>query len=630
MASPLLSQSLTYDRASRLETVSDGADSATYSYLANSAIVEQIVFKHNGVARMTTSKRFDALNRLVSIESRTDGGVISSHAYDYNRAHQRTRAALADGSRWDYGYDDLGQVVAGKRTWSSGTPAEGEQFEYGYDDIGNRTRTVPGEANLGLEDLVSDQYQANALNQYTYRTSQKGKDKQVVAQEGFAHDADGNLVQDSQWIYTWDGENRLIAMESLPGTPIGNKLRLEFAYDSQGRRIGKQVYAWSADRWALTSDLRFVYDGWNLVAILTSDLRPLTSFLWGLDLSGSAQGAGGVGGLLSFTDHFSSGGSHYAAYDGNGNVVALVWSADGSITATYAYGPFGETVRVSGPAAGINPFRFSTKYTDDETGLLYYGYRFYQTIKGGWLSRDPLMEEGGVHLYAFVNNSPITSVDAFGLWAFYDHTTLMNHTLALMSEYTTTWGITCTSRIASSINTASINQDSAYSSDLKRHYNRGPNEDRQTAENNYQTYLATNRTAISTLLQGNPTTKEQCKTALDRIGRQAHSTQDFFIHAIRRDYGGEQENSITNGWGAWRNGVTGTPDDTSNFYPSSWVLLGTYEHPGYGIEPIVATSPEWPLRWNAAIDYSYALYVSLLQEWTGTDECLCYCRSPFW
>ena len=127
--------------------------------------------------------------------------------------------------------------------------------------------------------------------------------------------------------------------------------------------------AWVSGNWSPTSDLRFVYDGWNLIAILNSDLSLRTSFMWGLDLSGSAQGAGGVGGLIEVND--TANGTHFAAYDGNGNVTALVKASDGTVSARYEYGPFGELLRATGPMAKANPFRFSTKYQDDESDLVF-------------------------------------------------------------------------------------------------------------------------------------------------------------------------------------------------------------------------------------------------------------------
>jgi RHS repeat-associated protein len=137
------------------------------------------------------------------------------------------------------------------------------------------------------------------------------------------------------------------------------------------------------------------------------------SFLWGTDLSGSQQGAGGVGGLLAVKDE--DGTDYFVGMDGNGNVAALVHGTTATVSATYEYGPFGEVVRGSGAMARKNPFRFSTKYQDDETDLLYYGYRYYSASLGRWLSRDPMEERGGHNLYGFVQNDPGFWFDALGL-----------------------------------------------------------------------------------------------------------------------------------------------------------------------------------------------------------------------
>jgi RHS repeat-associated protein len=101
-------------------------------------------------------------------------------------------------------------------------------------------------------------------------------------------------------------------------------------------------------------------------------------------------------------------------YDANGNVLGLVDSL-GNAASTYEYGPFGEVVRASGPMAALNPFQFSTKYTDAETGLNYYGLRYYEPSTGRWLSRDPIEEQGGLNLYAFVANNGVNQFDPFGL-----------------------------------------------------------------------------------------------------------------------------------------------------------------------------------------------------------------------
>ena len=216
-------------------------------------------------------------------------------------------------------------------------------------------------------------------------------------------------------------------MKLAAATGVGPQISLQFDYDHQGRRIRQRV--WNNPTWSgnPTNDVRYVYDGWNLLASLNPASSVRQAYLWGLDLSGTMQGAGGVGGLLAITD--ASQGSHFCAYDGNGNVTALV-KADGSgLAAQYEYGPFGEPLRATGPMAKANPFRFSTKYQDDETDLLYYGYRYYNPSTGRWPNGDPINElghrtlqakrssrirPGDGNLYDFVHNNPISKIDPDG------------------------------------------------------------------------------------------------------------------------------------------------------------------------------------------------------------------------
>ncbi|MGI6345997.1 MAG: RHS repeat-associated core domain-containing protein [Limisphaerales bacterium] len=153
-----------------------------------------------------------------------------------------------------------------------------------------------------------------------------------------------------------------------------------------------------------------------MTALLTTTDKtnaPVRSYTWGLDASGSMQGAGGVGGLLMVNAGTNA--VHFPAYDLNGNVMGLVNATNGIISAKYEYGPFGEVFCSVGDMAKVNPFGFSTKYTDNETDLVYYGYRYYSPALGRWLSRDPIEEKGGLNLYGFVNNDPVNKWDKLGL-----------------------------------------------------------------------------------------------------------------------------------------------------------------------------------------------------------------------
>ncbi|HTB81964.1 MAG TPA: RHS repeat-associated core domain-containing protein [Opitutaceae bacterium] len=359
---------------------------------------------------------------------------------------------------------------------ASAPELHGRHFGYAYDDIGNRTQdTVNGVANTyspnELNQYTSRQTPAtlpvsgtaapgstvsingSALagsewqNQYFYRDIAKNPTTggmQSIAYSGvlagqtfadtafswarptaesFTYDNDGNLTSDGLWNYAYDAENRLSAAYSQYPDETGQRVAVQFTYDYQGRRVEKQVYNYNGSQLGLCRSRRlYVYDGWNLVAEYDASvvdgtrLGLVRTCTWGPDLSGTSDGAGGVGGLLALKD-FRSGyaGVYQAAYDGNGNLTALTSEATGQIQAAYEYDAYGNAVRASGSYAKENPFRFSTKYQDVETGLLYYGNRYYSSSLGRFINQDPSEEGGGINLYGFTTNNPVNDWDYLGL-----------------------------------------------------------------------------------------------------------------------------------------------------------------------------------------------------------------------
>jgi RHS repeat-associated protein len=231
------------------------------------------------------------------------------------------------------------------------------------------------------------------------------------ATEIFNYDLDGNLTGDGRWNYTWDAENRLIRL--VAATSVGPQQRLDFEYDCNSRRIRKKLWNNTSGTGSPATDLKFLYDGWNLIAELNATVSDsvVRTYLWGTDMSGTFQGAGGVGGLLAMKT--SSGVCQFTAYDGNGNILALVYGATGSPSAGYAYGPFGELLQTTG-AQKLNPLRFSSKYTDDDSDCLLYGYRYYKPSTGRWMSMDPIEEKGGLNIYEFCLNNTLNEFDVDG------------------------------------------------------------------------------------------------------------------------------------------------------------------------------------------------------------------------
>ena len=240
---------------------------------------------------------------------------------------------------------------------------------------------------------------------------------------------------------THQSENRLIKSE--PISPVNGDERVEFKYDYMGRRFEKKISTYNGSSWSLSETRTFIYDNWNMICESVAGVADPGStnyYVWGLDLSGSLQAAGGIGGLISVTvAGVGDPGTYYSAFDANGNVTDYL-DAGGTNVAHYDYAPFGGVMDSSGAKKDDFVFKFSTKYLDEETGLSYYGYRYYDADMGRWPSRDPigdfffesLLNSGlpfqmnvglsvsrevsdDIVAYRFVNNSPINRADLLGL-----------------------------------------------------------------------------------------------------------------------------------------------------------------------------------------------------------------------
>ena len=174
-----------------------------------------------------------------------------------------------------------------------------------------------------------------------------------------------------------------------------------------GRRVRKIVSRRDAETqsWGVESTRHFYYDGWNVIRETIHSTLPYfqsstSLYTWGNDLSGTLQGAGGVGGLLAVLSSGSQPYSltaYYPLFDHNGNVERYV-ARNGATVAAFQYDAFGNTVSETFTQSGIDAlthFRFSTKYWEGETGLYDYGYRFYRPELGRWTRRDRDEEKGG-------------------------------------------------------------------------------------------------------------------------------------------------------------------------------------------------------------------------------------------
>jgi len=382
------------DSEHRITAVSNATFTAHYAY-ANGYVTGHTLTLSNGntLARvMARDPHRPGL--LTGITNLFNGVSVSSLAYDYDIAGRVT-------NRNDdaFGYNARSEVI--------GAAIGTNDYGYAYDAIGNRV--------FSAVNAVTNTYTANCLNQYT-----------AAGSVSPVYDADGNMRWDGRMWHTWDAENRLVHSEPGWVGSTNGAVRVVNSYDHRHRRIQKRVEVLTgrgagypfdpsqAGTWNTVKTHTFVYDGWNLVLETVAHADGSVDrieYVWGLDLSGTLQGAGGVGGLLF---EVRNGQIFIPCYDANGNVTEYV-DAAGNIRAHYEYSPFGEIVVQSGDLADTFKFRFSTKYWDAETRSYYYGYRHYAPKLGCWLNRDPIGKRGGLNLYCFCGNSPVVFVDGLGM-----------------------------------------------------------------------------------------------------------------------------------------------------------------------------------------------------------------------
>ncbi len=287
-------------------------------------------------------------------------------------------------------------------------------FQYSYHDIGNRLSA--------RDDTVTTTYTANSLNQYDTIS-------------GFAnptYDSNGSLLTHDGKTYSWnedvarqreDGEagglaptvvgaeetgalgavtkqNRLSRVDKADGSYV------TFLYDGLGRRISKKSYNSSS---TLVADRLFEYADFTIIREAESVGSEVKQDTIGNDLANALSGTGGIGAILAMHDGASD---YYYFYDGNYNVSQVVDSTS-AVVAEYEYSPFGEAIVETGVLASGNPIRFSSKYFDEEAGMLYYGFRYYSPELGRWPSRDPIEEGDGSNMFSFVGNDALNHVD---LW----------------------------------------------------------------------------------------------------------------------------------------------------------------------------------------------------------------------
>ena len=463
---PAWSQSYAYDAANRLSTLTSpaGAFGYTYGSVGTDSTPSQLIRKLTLPNGSAITNQFDEQGRQLGTTLRNSGGtLLNQHLYDYNDLNQRTkqtRVGTSFTSSVDYGYDALGQLVDATGKENSGTTARlQEQFGYAYDAAGNLNRrtnnalvqsftvntlnqlsnatrsgtltvagaTTTNASSVTVNTLTADRYADNTFARAGFTLSNGTNTFTAIATDSlgrgdtntlnsylpstlnFVYDLNGNLRTNGTRVLEYDDENQLTRVTEP------SAWKAEFTYDGKLRMRISKDYAWRNGAWVLTNEVHRIYNGMLVLQERDQFNVPKLTYTRGKDLSGSLEGAGGIGGLLALSEmsNLSSPIHSYFHADGNGNVTALV-DTNQNVVARYLFDPFGNTLSATGPKADVNKYRFSSKEAQSQSGLVYYGYRFYEPNFQKWINRDPIAERGGINLFMFALNLPTRVVDAFG------------------------------------------------------------------------------------------------------------------------------------------------------------------------------------------------------------------------
>ena len=411
-----------YDAAWRLTNVVSPAGSHVYTLGGSgpgSPLIKKLLLPNTSYITNT----YGAVARLTGTFLNNSGNTtLDSSTYGYNAANQRTTFTNAAATYVGYTYDKIGQLKIADSSVNT------EDRGYAYDSAWN--------LNYLTNNGVSSTFTVDSRNQLTSTpigSASYDSNGNIVAY--VHHYGSGSLTRTC----AYDDENRLVSAYN------GTVYRTDFAYDGLGRMRKRNTFTWNGSSWLLSATVEYIYDGMRVIQERDGNNLPTVSYTRGTDLSGSLEGAGGIGGLLARSSGYSSGNwtnhSFYHA-DGNGNIMYLVNSSQ-TQAAAYRYDPFGNMIGSSGSLASANVYRFSSKeiHLVDSFGsppLYYYGYRFYDPSLQRWANRDPYGELGfeadrrvlpvllwqslasgeileGPNIYAFVHNSPGRYMDRNGL-----------------------------------------------------------------------------------------------------------------------------------------------------------------------------------------------------------------------
>jgi RHS repeat-associated protein len=337
--------------------------------------------------------------------------LLDATTFAYDALSRRTSVTLPNGTQTTYTYDPASQVQSIlHKIVSGGTQIN--KADYVYNTVGNRTSLTDrrGVQTFGYDTLdrltsathplaLDQTFAYDPVGNRTTNASLYDVGNQLTEDANFTYtyDLNGNLTRKTfksngnHTDYTYDAENRLVKVEEFAAGNLTPFATSTYRYDGLGRRIEKVGNG-------LTR--RYVYDGEDILLEYDGANTLLARYTHGP----------GVDEPLAM----SRGGSNFFYHqDGLGTVTDLT-DGSGTTAQSYAYDAYGNIVQQTGTVE--NPYTYTGREFDAETGLYYYRARYYDPRIGRFLQEDPIGFDGGdLNLFAYVGNNVPNERDPKGL-----------------------------------------------------------------------------------------------------------------------------------------------------------------------------------------------------------------------